>query len=701
MSEQPDTNLGSHSEPAIAPSVTIHPDRGYEVKEHYKCPLEGLDIFTIAGAEHSALEGCPFCIVRYTAVKELCPHSTGTECIAADHDSLFSPMTILMEKRENIVLACADDKGMNTPCWDFYGPRIWEKDRLQRLPQYDTSSERCFERAVGWLEECDREHNCTSTKERGVPCRVLDVRNGRVRLLGVQGDEHFNYACLSHCWGSSEDMLRMTSINKSAFETEIPWHLLPQTFRDAIQFVRRLDQRLNVPFLWIDALCIAQDSEVDWQRESANMASIYRNAYVTLAATASRDASGGCFKSSLGSDTAQFEFSAPLAVVGTSDNTVHPIRARKTLDHRTASFPLLQRGWVFQERVLSPRMLHFAAGELIWECSVHSDCECASPELRRQFKPPGKSIYLDDADHYWSPDRHLWRELITDYTKLSLTYPRDAFPALSGIAKMIASRLNDEYIAGSWKTNLISDLAWYFTAEAGKLCEPAKPWRAPSWSWASVKWRTHLDFLHISRELASVEELSCHTAGLDPTGEMTDGALTLRAKVLPVRIEATAEYGMPENTIRVVSTDFTIRGSPPRYTHRITDMWTCFYGLAEFNNPDAMLVQLGSLPHKREVNFYGVYPPLCLAQESRTFLLLGTNGVAGWRRIGLMSITTYNPHLALYGIDGDSVSIEWQQQKLAQLKWDEIVDMLEVGAKRSRAIFRLFDEAEAQSITVT
>ena len=66
-----------------------------------------------------------------------------------------------------------------------------------------------------------------------------------------------------------------------------------------------------------------------------------------------------------------------------------------------------------------------------------------------------------------------------------------------------------------------------------------------------------------------------------------------------------------------------------------------------------------------------------------------------------MSITTYNPHLALYGIDGDSVSIEWQQQKLAQLKWDEIVDMLEVGAKRSRAIFRLFDEAEAQSITVT
>jgi hypothetical protein len=72
---------------------------------------------------------------------------------------------------------------------------------------------------------------------------------------------------------------------------KIPVAELPLTFQDAVNITRALSQHL----LWIDSLCIIQDDQADWERESARMASVYQNAFLTIAATSSHDSKGGCF----------------------------------------------------------------------------------------------------------------------------------------------------------------------------------------------------------------------------------------------------------------------------------------------------------------------------------------------------------------------------------------------------------------------
>ena len=55
---------------------------------------------------------------------------------------------------------------------------------------------------------------------------------------------------------------------------------LPRTFHDAADITRRL----TYSYIWIDSLCIQQDSTDDWVDQAAKMTSIYMNADLTLAA---------------------------------------------------------------------------------------------------------------------------------------------------------------------------------------------------------------------------------------------------------------------------------------------------------------------------------------------------------------------------------------------------------------------------------
>jgi hypothetical protein len=59
-----------------------------------------------------------------------------------------------------------------------------------------------------------------------------------------------------------------------------------------------------------------------------------------------------------------------------------------TIDHchLSTTYPLLSRGWAYQERLLAPRVLHFCQKELVWECMQKSLCECTSYEPAGQSK---------------------------------------------------------------------------------------------------------------------------------------------------------------------------------------------------------------------------------------------------------------------------------------------------------------------------
>lgn len=102
--------------------------------------------------------------------------------------------------------------------------------------------------------------------------------------------EQSAYVALSHRWGDHQP-LRLLCDNLSDFRRNIPWSALPKTFQDAIVFARRLD----MPYIWIDSLCIVQDSKEDWFVQSSKMAGIYEYASITLAATVASGGTAGCF----------------------------------------------------------------------------------------------------------------------------------------------------------------------------------------------------------------------------------------------------------------------------------------------------------------------------------------------------------------------------------------------------------------------
>ena len=170
--------------------------------------------------------------------------------------------------------------------------------------------------------------------------------------------------CLSHCWGDDTSLLIKTlKDNIEDWKRRIPLAMLPQTFVDAV----RITRDLKIRYLWVDSLCIIQDDPQDWERESAEMASIYKNSYLTIAATASKDSSEGCFRSRKpfsvllkpGVERTKPDPSQILLVYPDSENTIYQYMLEA---------PLHARGWAFQEMFLSPRTLHFCEDQLFWQC---------------------------------------------------------------------------------------------------------------------------------------------------------------------------------------------------------------------------------------------------------------------------------------------------------------------------------------------
>ena len=322
---------------------------------------------------------------------------------------------------------------------------------------YAITLDRVVRLATRWLSQCDSSHPKCAPEPHTLPRRLLDLRGG-VRLIDTTTSPFFSpsspsssytppeYTTLSHCWGppSPTHPLLTTTVSTLPIHTSpsgIPWPTLPLLFQDVVLLVRSLGYQ----YLWIDSLCILQDSEEDWLRESANMSSIYAHAALNIAATAQRDASVSLFRRRFhgqgfrdlkmsvtgnnrslraGMDTVEIG-SLPLSLpleegegvgkreskgegkgVGEGDRKRRgaegrvqhqqqiqlPVYARighershETLFgeveyFRTLKEPILSRAWVFQERLLSRRTLHFGSSEVLWECRSGCFCECGGIE---------------------------------------------------------------------------------------------------------------------------------------------------------------------------------------------------------------------------------------------------------------------------------------------------------------------------------
>ncbi|ORX97177.1 heterokaryon incompatibility protein-domain-containing protein [Clohesyomyces aquaticus] len=266
------------------------------------------------------------------------------------------------------------------------------------LPRPSISGHPLSLQGLSWvytlLEICSKSHAlCQSTALPQLPKRVLKIgcrEDGTLTIrLFEPREEYEKYAALSHCWGK-EQICTTTTLNYAKHLNDIPWSMIPKTFRDAISYV----SKLSIQYVWIDSLCIVQDNAEDWDVESSKMADVYSNAYLTLAATSSPGGSQGCFtEEHRPFDNSGIDYSED------EGTKLRQFAIRKPLKHwhnlpprlQIEPFPLLSRAWVFQERLLSPRFLHFCEEELVWECRQLSICECGNIS---SDSSPSKDYYV-------------------------------------------------------------------------------------------------------------------------------------------------------------------------------------------------------------------------------------------------------------------------------------------------------------------
>lgn len=217
--------------------------------------------------------------------------------------------------------------------------------------------------------------------------------------------------------------------------------------------------------------------------------------------------------------------------------------------HSIWNNPAAKRAWILQEWLLAPRVLHFGAQQLLWECREHQKCErypSGYPDhnSRNRFKT--------DHDHmsYQSErpqDKLLlgidrWARLIRTYTSMSLTSPGDKLIALSGIAKQVGEVLDDAYVAGMWRKRLPLQLLWFNgapTLSKRSETQSGRPtaYRAPTWSWASAEGSVmYNSAAEQNNILFQVQGVHVEHATEDTTGAVIGGWLQLRVSLRPVRI---------------------------------------------------------------------------------------------------------------------------------------------------------------------
>lgn len=250
-----------------------------------------------------------------------------------------------------------------------------------------------------------------------------------------------------------------------------------------------------------------------------------------------------------------------------------------------------ERAWTMQERFLSRRLLIFQE-HMLWVCH-----ECFGHRggwLTKQsyFRHAGSAV----PERYRQSDLLAysgieatyaeWHAIVQEYSTKLLTYHEDKLPALSSIAEVFARSLSDQYLAGLWRGNIISDHLWTgvmhgpiasenepSTKPPSRLTRP-RSWRAPSWSFISVK--GHIRFRTFRSYANKVAELiDCTVIPISPQapyGQVESADLRLHAFLLPgrpVKAEGVTQF----------HTESELRGPPLKPPHQVI-LGNVYYDIA-------------------------------------------------------------------------------------------------------------------------
>ncbi|QPC68843.1 hypothetical protein HYE67_011074 [Fusarium culmorum] len=348
-----------------------------------------------------------------------------------------------------------------------------------------------------WLESLTTTLNLRpQLPTRLLHCQPLSSPGGspRVKLVNtVNLDPSTRYSALTHRWGAVQPLMLLKA-REVAFHDNIPFSSIPATFQDAI----KLANDIGIEYVWIDSLCIIQDSKDDWQTEAARMSSVYSQSYVTIAATAAQDSAAG-----LKDQNSMLRYPCEITPSWTGFEDEIPsgpvrIIIRSGFCDEVLSKPLFRRGWTFQEWILSPRTIHVARDQLWWTSATNmksqghaanETCEAYEFDVDRDHvhtMTPGDLYSL--ANESTGTSSRVWHDLLQEYTSRDLTFESDRLVAFAGIAALyqnFAKLPPGSYLAGLWRQVLLEDLLW--SVLDGRKVLPPQLYRGPSWSWASVE----------------------------------------------------------------------------------------------------------------------------------------------------------------------------------------------------------------------
>lgn len=472
-----------------------------------------------------------------------------------------------------------------------------------RLRQVESSSDTAYRRLAAWLDNCVANHTAcaVSISDPKLPTRVIDIHTSdRTSALVESHGRSGKYVALSHTWGRSPRLMT-TKKTIEDLKRGVADSFLPKTFQDAIEITRRL----KIKYLWIDCLCIIQDDPQDWEREAARMTYVYKNSHLTISASASSDSHSGCFParkkdSYVSPSTRSLGFETRRDADGPHSYTLqyqHPSQSDgpdevyfleewlpgskdpRPQDAQIGSFgklfdpiasePLSSRGWTLQERLLAPRVIHYATDQMYFECETEMLSECGfkfpTSNFNLNFCLSAQTLKFEDHGIPQSgavsliPGRPAlkegatrqkgggWLSLVEEYSKRQLSVAQDKLSAVAGVARIIAESTHDHYFAGIWSNHLMEDLFWrvctheeYFKDDGegrpkrrpargkrlGTAVRPAE-FRAPSWSWASIEAPVKFILLNYSKLVAEARAISTTPSGSDSYGRVSGGFMDI------------------------------------------------------------------------------------------------------------------------------------------------------------------------------
>lgn len=377
----------------------------------------------------------------------------------------------------------------------------------------NTSSTYTAPQIQSWIQTCNSSHPYCHKPSTPtfVPTRLLDLQSfdsSSIRLVNTKYENiREPYCTLSHVWGSTKFITTTLWNIEQHLLSGILYADLSKNFKEAIEVVKTL----GIRYIWIDSLCIIQDPPGDFKTQGALMHAVYRNSYCNVVAADSESGEGGLFRERDPDEIVLATYTVPYSV----NDTMRSVFGNPGQEWKIVSIDLWDgellrrsivytRGWVFQERLLSPRILHFAHGQIFWDCATVSACEAlpsglptaidAMAATDRHWRgrlalalsslPTSKTVSgaIDNESPYT-----FWDTAVTSYTSCELTSQSDKNVAIWSIAKILRDITGESYAVGMWSKRLVEQLAWQVEDTRKSERSPELQCESPSWTWTSMK----------------------------------------------------------------------------------------------------------------------------------------------------------------------------------------------------------------------